>query len=70
MKMHKYETIAEILTQRVKEGQYKDKFPSYRELVDEFKCSSRTIDQVIELLKYDEIIYTKRGQGTYVKLGG
>lgn len=67
MRMYKYETIAEELTQMVKRGEITDRFPSYREMVKTFKCSSRTIDAVVELLKADGIIYSKPNVGLWVK---
>lgn len=67
MRMHKYEKIAEDLTQKVKRGEITHRLPTYRQLVLDYHCSSRTIDQVLELLKSDGIIYTKYCVGIYVK---
>lgn len=67
MRMYKYEKIAEDLTKKVKKGEITHRLPTYRQLVQDYNCSSRTIDQVLELLKSDGIIYTKLGKGIYVK---
>lgn len=63
----RYPLIVEDIKKRIEKGEIRGKFPTYRETVAYYKASSRTIDQVWEALKAEEIIECVPGQVTKLK---
>ncbi|MBP1042159.1 GntR family transcriptional regulator [Vagococcus sp. BWB3-3] len=66
--MTKYEQIANILRDRIKDGRYpKDSLlPNQLQFVEEFKVSRVTIKKAINILAMEGLVYSQRGAGTRV----
>lgn len=62
-----YPFIVEEIERRIKSKEITDRLPNYRALITEFKCSSRTIDKVLDSLRGKDLIYTVPGHGIYLK---
>jgi DNA-binding GntR family transcriptional regulator len=62
----RYREIAEDLNRRIEAGDFTDQLPGWRELVKEYKTSLRTMQRVMDILRLDDIVTTRAGQGTYV----
>ena len=63
----RYPIITADIIDRIKRGDFADGFPTMRQIIRDYRASSRTIDQVWEALKAQGYIETKIGQGTYLK---
>lgn len=61
----RYATIAKDIVKRIQEGKIKDKLPTQRELIKEYKTSIRTIQEVYGFLKFHGYIRTS-SRGTFV----
>ncbi len=68
MEVTKYETIANVLRERIQNGIYPTDslLPNQLELVDEFNVSRATIKKAINILAMEGLIYSQRGSGTRV----
>lgn len=64
----KYEQIAKEIRKRIREGVYQPKtaMPDQNTLADEFGVSRMTIKKALDGLTMEGLIYTRRGDGTYV----
>lgn len=58
--------IGKILESKIKEGIYKDKIPSERELMDEFSVSRTTIREAVLRLVNDGTLKKVHGKGTFI----
>lgn len=67
--MYKYEEIVDVLTQDIKNGEFKtgDKLPSMSELREEFEASYGSIRTAIIILKTQGLVEGKHGVGVFVK---
>lgn len=67
-KVPKYEEIANILRERIQNGEYPaDSFmPNQVDLVDEFGVSRMTIKKAINILTMEGLVYSQRGSGTKI----
>lgn len=65
----KWRQIADVLKQRIKDGAYPvdTPLPSEHDLVQEFDVARGTARKVLTKLKEEEIAYSERGLGTFVK---
>lgn len=54
----------EIINEKLKIG---DKLPSVREMAERFKVNPNTIQRAYQELEREEITYTQRGMGTFIK---
>lgn len=68
MNVTKYEKIANILRDRIKDGLYpKDSLlPNQLKFVEEFNVSRVTIKKAINILAMEGLVYSQRGAGTRV----
>ena len=68
MEVTKYETIVNVLRERIQNGIYPTDslLPNQLELVDEFNVSRATIKKAINILAMEGLIYSQRGSGTRV----
>lgn len=68
MNVTKYEKIANILRDRIKDGLYpKDSLlPNQLQFVEEFNVSRVTIKKAINILAMEGLVYSQRGAGTRV----
>lgn len=63
-----YYQLENIVKKRIKDGIYNidEKIPSERSLSEEFNLSRATISKSINNLVEEDVLYRKRGQGTFV----
>jgi DNA-binding GntR family transcriptional regulator len=61
--------IAEDIQRRIAEGEFKrgQRIPTQRVMVKEYKTSSRTVSEAVDILKARQIVVTDPGNGAYVK---
>lgn len=64
--MKKYELIVQALRQRIAEGQYKEKLPTERELMEEFGVSRVTVRKSIETLQKELPLRRSKKGGTHI----
>ena len=66
--MPKYEEIANIIRQRIKQGRYPANtlLPNQTDLVQEFDASRMTIKKAITILTMEGLVLSRRGAGTKV----
>lgn len=62
----RYMAIAQDIENRIKRGDIKDKLPTQRTLISEYRTSIRTIQEVFAALKARGIIRTSPGVGSFV----
>lgn len=67
--MYKYQTIAQKLRKKFTDGSYQpgDLLPDQESLANEFNTTRLTIRKAIEQLIHDEVVYVKRGAGTFLR---
>lgn len=58
--------IRDVLVDEIKEGQYKEKIPSERDLMDRFSVSRTTIREAISHLVQEGILEKIHGKGTFI----
>lgn len=58
--------LKEILKNEILNGQFKEKIPSERELMDRFSVSRSTVREAISDLVTDGILEKKHGRGTFI----
>lgn len=58
--------LKEIIEEKIYSGQYQDKIPSERELMDEYYVSRSTVRQSVERLAREGILVRKPGKGTFI----
>lgn len=65
----KYQVVVDWVKQQIDTGKLKPgkKIPSENTLTDQFGLSRQTIRHAISVLEKEEIVYSLRGSGTYVK---
>lgn len=70
--MKKYQEIFQDLTKQISNGEYPplSKLPDQQELASEYGTSRVTIQKVINMLKHEGLVTTKRGKGTFVNSNG
>jgi DNA-binding GntR family transcriptional regulator len=63
-----YLQLAEILTRRIKSGQYKpgQRIPTESELVEEFELARSTVRRAVGVLRESGLVHTVPQRGTYV----
>ncbi len=63
-----YFQIAKAIKEKVALGQLKpgDKFPSIREIASIYKVNPNTVQRSTQLLEAENIIYSKRGIGSFI----
>ncbi len=63
-----YHQLAELLLDKIKSGTYKpgDKIPSENQLAERYEIGRPTVRQAIDCLIRKNLLYRKRGSGTYV----
>lgn len=68
MRKAKFRYVADIIKQRVDDGEYgtKQKLPSEYDLADEFQVSRLTVRKAIALLIESQVLVKSQGKGTYV----
>jgi len=59
--------VRQIVMQRINSGDFKNKIPSERELMDRFQISRTTVREAIASLVHDGILEKVHGRGTFVK---
>ena len=66
--MQNYREIAQELKQRIKTGKYSPDapLPSRVEFMREFKVARATLDRAIRELVLSQLVYSRRGAGTYI----
>lgn len=64
-----YHQLAEILTEKIRSGEYKpgDPIPSEPRMVELYSIGRPTVRQAVELLVQKKMVERKRGSGTYVR---
>jgi GntR family transcriptional regulator len=67
-----YHQLAEILTDKIRAGEYKpgERIPSEYKLASAFSIGRPTVRQAIDLLVRKRLLAKKRGSGTYVRHSG
>ena len=67
--MYKYQKIAQKLREKFTDGTFQpgDLLPDQESLAKEFKTTRLTIRKAIEQLILDEVVYSKRGAGTFLR---
>ncbi|NIK11780.1 GntR family transcriptional regulator [Alkalibacillus almallahensis] len=60
--------LAKEIEDKIYSGQYNEKIPSERELMDEFHVSRSTVRQSVSQLVQAGVLERKRGMGTFVKI--
>ncbi|WP_424321286.1 GntR family transcriptional regulator [Lacticaseibacillus chiayiensis] len=67
--MYKYQAIAQKLREKFTDGSYQpgDLLPDQKSLANEFNTTRLTIRKAIEQLVLDEVVYVKRGAGTFLR---
>jgi GntR family transcriptional regulator len=65
----KWAQVAEVLKARIKDGTYPadTQLPSQHELVQEFGIAPNTAQKVLTRLREQDIAYSVKGVGTFVK---
>lgn len=65
----RYQTIAQIIGERIAEGCYTpgEKIPSIRQFAVEFDCNKLTVQRAFEQLKKEGVIQNRVGSGSYVR---
>jgi GntR family transcriptional regulator len=58
--------LKDILEKQILDGEYKEKIPSERELMDMFSVSRSTVREAVSLLVQEGILEKKHGKGTFV----
>ncbi|MGW0808669.1 GntR family transcriptional regulator [Nonomuraea sp. NPDC002799] len=66
---HAYERIAEHLRQRIRSGELGpgSRLPSHRVMAEEYGVSDIIIRRVVDLLRMEGLVESKRGSGTFVR---
>lgn len=64
MSRQRYVDIAEDIKRKIEEGEYRDRFPSYRELVVMYSTSLRTVTRVMDKLTFENVVVTTPGIGS------
>ncbi|MBU9723331.1 MULTISPECIES: GntR family transcriptional regulator [Bacillaceae] len=59
--------LKNCLEERIKVGEYKEKIPSERELMDHFKVSRATVREAVSNLVTEGVLEKIRGKGTYIR---
>ncbi|KRK45172.1 bacterial regulatory s, gntR family protein [Dellaglioa algida DSM 15638] len=69
MNLAKYKEIAATIRKRISDGTYpaKTALPEQIKLAQEFKTSRMTIQKALEILMFEDLIYSKQGSGTFIK---
>ena len=62
----KYFEISDSLRESITKGEYTDKLPSLREMIQTFNVNSKTLKKAITLLTEEGLVYSKHGSGTYI----
>ena len=64
-----YQQIADELKKRLISGRLRsgDKLPSVREIAEEFKVNTNTVQRVFMELEKSGLTYAERGVGTFIK---
>ena len=63
---------AQVLTHvraRIAAGEFRDRFPTDQELVDDYGVSRHTIREAVRRIQADGILDRRRGRGSFVKVG-
>ena len=65
---YKYEIIADDLRDRIKKGEFATTkvLPTQKRLVQEYSCSTRTIQRAVDILLLEELVTSKRGSGIFL----
>ncbi len=61
---------AQLLTdlrERIANGEFKDRFPTDQELVDEYDISRHTVREAVRRIQAEGILDRRRGRGTFVR---
>ncbi|MFC4769747.1 GntR family transcriptional regulator [Effusibacillus consociatus] len=60
--------LKNILEDQIKQGYYKEKIPSERELMEMYSVSRSTVREAVSILVHEGILEKKHGKGTFVSL--
>ena len=63
----KYVQIYNQILNRIEHAEYSHKIPSEKQLAQDFNCSRVTIRSALALLKEDQVIYSIKGEGHFIK---
>jgi DNA-binding LacI/PurR family transcriptional regulator len=63
---NKYAAVADILLERIHNGDYGAMLPGKRALATEFEVTTVTMAKAIDLLKENGVVRTEKGRGTFV----
>lgn len=63
-----YKQIAKAVKEKIALGELRpgDKFPSIRDIASIYKVNPNTVQRSTQLLEQEEIIYSKRGIGSFI----
>jgi GntR family transcriptional regulator len=64
---HPYVQLAGLLRAQIKAGKVGPRIPSITELAAESGLSAATVKRALGLLRYEKLIYTVPGRGTFVR---
>lgn len=65
-----WQQVLSDLEQRLAAGEYDDRFPTDKELVERYDVSRHTVREAVRHLKARGIIQRQRGRGSFVREGG
>ena len=65
--LHEYQQLAAILRDQIKRGELSGRLPSIPQLAEQFSLSEATVKRSLAVLSDDDLIYSVRGRGTFVK---
>lgn len=66
---YKYKVVADELRNQIKKGKYApgELMPDQNKIAEDFGTTRITVHKALQLLMVEEMVYSKRGSGTYVR---
>jgi len=65
-RQNKQEIIRQVVSEKIRNGEYGEKLPSVRELAKNFSVNVITLRKALSPLVGDGVIYTEKGKGIYI----
>jgi DNA-binding GntR family transcriptional regulator len=62
-----YVQLGDILREQIRNGTLTNRVPSVRTLSQEYGVSHMTVTKVLDILKSEDLIFSVKGKGSFVK---
>jgi GntR family transcriptional regulator len=63
-----YVQLGDILREQIRNGTLTNRVPSVRTLSQEYGVSHMTVTKVLDILKSEDLIFSVKGKGSFVRL--